>query len=117
MRWLAVPDTLLDALDVVLNMAVGHEDVLPSVVIVVEEETREAQCEQAIAAHLGTGRLIHEQALPFIVVEGHHLIGEVANDDARPARAIVIGGINAHAGTRDTILAIGNSRLRSEEHT
>src|SRR5579863_3004323 len=44
MRGLRVAYALLDALDGVFDMAVGDENVGPSVIVVVKKETAEAEC-------------------------------------------------------------------------
>ena len=52
-------------------------------------------------------RLIHEQAVTFVVIQAQHLVGEVADNQVRLAAAIVIGGIAAHRAARHAVLAEG----------
>ena len=37
----------------------------------------------------------------LVGVQRHHLVREVADDEARPAGAVVVGRVDAHAGARD----------------
>ena len=106
---LGVADALLHGFDLVFNVAVGDEDVLPSVVVVVEEEAAEAERDQRCAADVGVRSFVHEQAVAFVVVEREHLVGEIGDDQAGAAGAVVIGGVDAHAGARDAIFAEGDS--------
>ena len=41
-----------------------------------------------------------KRPFPSFVVERHHLVREVADDQALPAGAVVVGGVDAHAGAR-----------------
>src|SRR3989442_10609683 len=107
MRQLGVFHVYLHPLDVGVDVAVGHEDIRPAVVIVIKKETRKAEREQRSAADLRARRLVHKQSLSFVVVKRQHLIGEITNENAWGAGAIVIGGIHAHAGARDAVLAEG----------
>jgi len=43
------------------------------------------------------------------VVEREHLVGKICNDQAGAAGAVIIGGINAHAGAGNTVFAEGNA--------
>ena len=84
-------------------MAVGDEDVGPTIVIVVKEKATEAESNQGCASNFGTGRLVHEQAITLVVVEGKHLIGEICDDNAGMAGAVIICRVNAHPSARDSI--------------
>src|SRR5205085_12570124 len=111
MRWLAIFNALLDLLDIVFYVAVGDKNVRPTIEIVIEEKAGEAQREQAGTSNFRTGRFIHKQAVTFSVIERHHLVGEIGNDEAGTSRMIVVTGIDAHAGARDSIFAKGNAGL------
>src|SRR5258708_37635125 len=112
-RRLSVADALLYTLDLVFDVAVGDEDVLPAVVIVVEEKTAEAQSYERRAANLRARSFIHEQAVAFVVVEREHLVGKICNDQAGAAGAVVIGGIDAHASAGNAVFAEGDARGNS----
>ena len=105
-----VAHSLLHALDFILNVSVGDKNVGPAVVIVVEEKAAEAQGDKSGAADLRPRGLVHEQAVALIVVEREHLVGEVGDDDAGMAGAVVVAGINPHAGTRHAVFTEGDSR-------
>src|SRR5215510_10015821 len=107
MRRLSILDALLDFLDVILYVAIGDENIGASVEIIIKEEAGEAQREQAGVADFGTGRLIHKQAIALIVIERHHLVGEIRDDDAGTSRPVIVSGIHAHACTRYAIFTEG----------
>src|SRR5580658_3643174 len=105
MRRLRVADAFLHRLDLVFDMAVGDEDVLPAVVIVVEEKAPEAKRNQRRAANFRARSFIHKQPIAFVVVERKHLVRKISNDQAGAAGAVVIRSVNAHTGARHTIFA------------
>src|SRR5690349_13636892 len=55
-RRLLVVDARLDSLDLLFEVAVGGEDVLPAVQVVVEEEDPEGEGQEARLPHRGLGR-------------------------------------------------------------
>src|SRR5712664_3645883 len=109
MRRFSVADALLHAFDLVFDMAVGHEDVGPAVVVVVEEKAAEAEGDEGGASDFGLRGFIDEQAVAFVVIERDHLVGEVADDDAGVSAAVVVGGVGAYAGAGSAVLTEGDS--------
>src|SRR5262249_46913262 len=103
MRRLSVLDTLLDFLNVILYMAIGDEDIRAAVQVIIKEEAGKAEREQAGVADFGTRRLIYKQAIALIVIERHHLVGEIRNDYAGTSRPVIVSGIHSHACTRYAI--------------
>src|ERR1700681_2224153 len=73
MRRLSVADALLHALNLVFDMAVGHENILPPIIVIVKKETAEAKCHQRGAAHFRASSFVYEQAVAFVVIERKHL--------------------------------------------
>ena len=51
------------------------------------------------------GRFVHEQAVAFVVIQPQHLVGEVADQQVRPAGAVVVGGVHAHGAARHAVFA------------
>ena len=49
--------------------------------------------------------LVDKQPIALVVIKGDHLVGEIADDDAGMAAAVVIRGISTHPGARHPILA------------
>src|SRR5258708_36781912 len=113
MRRLGIADTLLHALDGVFDVAIGDENIGPAVVVVIEEEAAEAERNQCGAADFRLRSFIDEQAVTFVVIERDHLIREVGNDDAGPAAAGVVGGVDSHAGAGNSIFTESYSRWNS----
>ncbi len=110
MRALGVGDLRLHRADVVGDVAVGGEDVEQAVEVGVEEEAGERQRQQRRLAHRGRRRIVDEEAGAFVRVERHHLVREVADDEALPAGAVVVGRVHAHAGARDAGFVEGDAR-------
>ena len=100
---LGVAHTFLHALDLILNVAVGDKNIWPAVVVIVEEETSKAECDQRGPPYFRLWGFVDKQAIAFVVVERHHLIGKVADDDTGMTGAIVIGRVHAHAGPRHAV--------------
>src|SRR4029077_19751464 len=104
-RRLGVGNAFLYPLDLIFDVAVGDEDVGPPVVIVVEEEAAEAERDQSGASDFRLRSFVDEQAIAFVVIKRDHLVGKVADDDAGVAATVVVGGVDAHAGARNSIFA------------
>ena len=100
-RRLRVGDLRLDRADVVGDVAVGGEDIGQPVEVDVEEETGEREREERCLPHRRRRRFVDEQPVPLVMVQRHHLVREVADDEAGPAAAVVVGGVDAHARARD----------------
>src|SRR5580692_13211649 len=94
---LRITDALLHGFNLVFNMAIGDEDVLPSIVVVVKKETAKTKRQQRRASNFRARSFIHEQSIAFVVIERKHLVRKIRNDQTRIARAIVIGRIDAHS--------------------
>ena len=92
------------------HVSVCGKDVGESVEIVVEEETAERQRQQRRPADRRPRCIVDEEPIALVVIERHHLVGEVPDDEAGPSGAVVVRGVDAHAGARDAGLAEGDSR-------
>ncbi len=109
MRRLRVGDRRLHTIDVVLDVAVGHEDVQPAVQVEVEEEAAEGEGQEARLSDAGHRRVVDEQAASLVVVQGEHLVGEVADHQAVAPAAVIVGGVDAHGAPRLSLLAEGDA--------
>src|SRR5712671_8164325 len=105
MRRLGVAHAFLHSFDLIFNMPIGDEDIRPAIIVIIEKKASEAQRDQSGPSNFGLRGLVHKKSAAFIVVERHHLVGEVADDDAGMAAAVVVGGVHAHAGARHAIFA------------
>src|SRR5439155_1348738 len=105
MRRLGIADALLYLLDLIFNVPVRDENIRPTVVVIIKEEASEAERDQGRATHFGAGSFVHKQPVAFVVIKRKHLVGEVSNDQAGAAGAVVVGGIHAHAGACHAIFA------------
>ena len=110
MRRLGVGDGRLHPVDVVLDVSVRDENVEPAVEIVIEEEAAEGEGEEARCADAGGRRVVDEQVPPLVVVQRQHLVREIADQQALPAAAVVVGRVDPHRAPRLPLLTEGDAR-------
>src|SRR5579864_9272094 len=91
-------------------MAVGDENIDPTVVVEVDETYAPAQ-EAGILAEAGLKGFILEDQIALVVVETRRIAGEVGLDYVEIAVAIVVGSRHAHSRLRFAVRAIGDTRL------
>ena len=113
---LGVGDARLEAFDVVGDVPVCGKDVRAPVEIVIEEEAAEGQRQQRRRSDRRPRRLVDEQPVPFVVVQRHHLIREIADDKARMPRSVVIGRVHSHPSPRDARLAERHAGAQGDVH-
>ena len=113
-RGLAIVDSRLALLDLILNVAVHLEQVLVTVVVVVEEQKAEAEDVGGCRSYLrGLANLL-EQAGRELPVERRLLALEVG--DRQPCLAVVeqIAGIDPHARMWIAVLIKGDAALSAD---
>ena len=94
----------------VIEMTVGDVDVGPAVEVVVEEEAAEAEREQDWSGRPSeVGATSTKRPLLLVVVERDHLVGKIGDEQAGVAGAVVVGGVDAHAGARHAVFAVGDA--------
>src|SRR5581483_3984318 len=96
---------------IILDVPVGHKEVLPSVVVVIEEERAEGQIVQARRPYPAGNRIVPVERCARLVVEGGLLSRKVRNDDAALTLVVKVVDVNAHAGVRLPLLVRGDSHL------
>src|SRR5260370_2914473 len=109
MRRLAEGDSFLDSFNIAVKMAIGDEDIRPAIQVIVEKETSKTQSKQRCTSDRRARRFVHEQAIPFVVVQGHHLIGKVTDYYAWLPRTIIVGCVHSHSSARHSIFAKGDA--------
>ena len=97
-RRLGIGHLALNGADIVSDVAVGRKDVEEPIEVGVEEERGEREAEERRLPDRRERGLVDEEAVALVRIERHHLVREVADDDARAAAAVVIAGIDRHAG-------------------
>src|SRR6185312_4767646 len=88
-RRLVVAHPLLHFFNLVFNVAVGDQNVRPSVVIVIKKETAEAERDQGCAAYFRARGLVNEKSIALVVIQREHLVGEITDDQAGVAGVVV----------------------------
>src|SRR5208283_1203460 len=96
------------AVEVGIDVAVGDDDILPAVVVEVEEADAPADV-LGVDGEAGLGGDLGETNLAEVAVEVGDVAGEIGLDDVEPAVVIVIGGRGAHAGLLMAVLVIGDA--------
>src|SRR5262249_10458512 len=100
-------------LDVVIDMTLGHKQIFPTVVVVIEK-SRAPTCmlerDPCNAAWAGD---IVEEAL-IVHIESILLAGECIDENIGPAIVVIILKIDSHAGVVMTIFVVGHALNRSD---
>ena len=86
-------------------MAVDLNDVLPSIVVVIDKAAAPGHI-VVVDAHTGCEGEVAETSIAIVVIEVAGIVGKVGLEDVEPAIAIVIGHCNAHAGLLMTIVVV-----------
>ncbi len=98
------------AFDLGVDVAVGHEDVEPAIVVHVEEAYAPAE-EAGVDAKAGEIGVVVEVAVAEIEVEGVGVAGEVGLDDVEEAVAIEVADGDAHACLGLAVGGVGDAGL------
>ena len=101
---LGIIDMFLHPVYCVFDMPIYHEGVKPAIQVIVEEKTAKAESKQTGAPQLGAGSFVHKQSDAFVVVESEHFVREVADEDARVTRAVIVGSVHTHTGPNNARL-------------
>src|SRR6266480_1133023 len=104
---LQIVQGMVDGLDVVQNVALSDEQVLPAVVIEVFQAGAPAGTAGAKCTEADFETLIAERAFAIVVVEPIDFPGQLGNDDVGLAVVVVVLKDSPHAGKR---FAIGRKR-------
>src|SRR6266446_6787375 len=91
-------------------MSLSNEEVLPAVVVIIDELSAPAGIGKRCMADTGLIRRVLKVTASGVPVEGISLLGKVSDEDVGQAIVIVIGKIHAHAGVRLTVLIVSCSR-------
>src|SRR6266567_8735333 len=59
-------------------------------------------------------RHVVESEIVIVVIDGIHLLVNVGHEQVLPAVLIVVGGVHTHAGSRASILAVGDTRVEPD---
>src|SRR5258708_4006032 len=97
-----------------IDVAVGDENILPAVVVEVEELQAEAEKRNADGAEVGGAGKVGERAVVVVVKKIVGVVGEIGLCDVGPAVIVVVGGIDAHAGLFAAIAAVGDPGLYAD---
>jgi len=84
-------------------MALGDEEILPAIIIIVEKADAPAGMLHSGARQAGTEAGIRKRGVAIVLVESVVLVGQIGDQQVRPAVVIVIGEIDAHAGIRASV--------------
>ena len=95
-------------------VAVGDEDVGPAIVVVVEKLRAKAQIRIADRSNARRAGHVSELAVAIVVIEIVFIVGEIGLHYVGPAVAIVVRGINAHAGLFVAVGTVGYSGLGAD---
>jgi len=97
-----------------IHVAVGDENVGPAVVVVIEKLHAKTQIGIADGAHARRARKVGELAIAIVVIEIVVIVGKVVLRDVRPAIAIIVGRVDAHAGLFSPVGTVGHACLGTD---
>src|SRR5436190_22798314 len=92
-------------------MAVGDENVLPTVVIKVEKLYAKGKKRNTDWPKVRRAGHVGEFAIVVVVVEIVAVVGEIRFNDVGPAVVVIIGGVNAHASLFFAVGAVAGTSL------
>ncbi len=111
-KYFALPEGGVEAVRIYLgiDVAIGHEQVRPAVVINVDKQCAPTQklCVNTHCRDIGN---VGESSVPVVVVERGSLVRKVRPDDVEPAVTVIIYGVGAHTGLFAPIFAVGDTRF------
>src|ERR1700757_3878010 len=111
-EWLAVADLVMrEFFNQIVRVAIGEEKIEIAVVVIIEELEAPPAHQASRGADAGGQGLIVEGLVVIVLIERIHLVVDVGDEQVHPAVLIDIGGIEAHAGTRPALGAVGDSGL------
>ena len=101
--------------DVGFEMAVGGQDVEPSIQVVIEKEKTELQKFFARFAQTFLGRFVGEdKRVALGDVERVHLVCKISDGDAQRVVVAEARGVNAHCAARQTVGVVGDAGTRAD---
>src|SRR5579884_1224257 len=99
--------------DIVLDMPVGYEEILPPSVVYIEEERAEGKIVQARRSHATGDRILPIERRTHLIVERGLLPRKVSDDHAALAVIVHVIDVDAHARVRLSLLVGGDSHLHA----
>ena len=110
LRRLLVELRLLDLVDVLLEMAVGGEDVEATIEIDIGKENAEGQLLPRLGAEaVGDGVVLELHLAPLGDIERVHLVGEIADDDPDLVVVAEPGDVDPHRAARLPLDVVGDA--------
>src|SRR5216684_2258614 len=95
-----------------IDVAVGDENVRPTVVVIIEKASTPAQIFQ-VEAEFGVKRPEGKGPVALIVVEVRHVVLEVGLENIEPSVGIVVPRGNPHSGLLAPVLVIADASLHA----
>src|ERR1700751_263839 len=91
-----------------IDVAVGHEQVLPSIIVEVEELNAETKERDAHGPDPGDSRQVGKLAISVVVIQVVGIVRKIGLYYVGPPVVIVVGGINSHSSPLPPIGTVGH---------
>ena len=91
-------------------MAIGDEEILPAVVVVVEKKGSPTHKGAAAAGQTGSAANIAEEAVALVAVEGVVVLGEIGDENIGAQVIVDVAQCHAHPGLGAPVAAVGRAR-------
>ena len=108
-RRLAVAQIGGRLLDCVHHVSLRHEDILPAIVVVVEETRAPARIWKCGATHARRVGDVSKRAVAVVAKQPVALVGEVGDEDIGTAVVVVVRKVHAHAGKGLSVLVVSHA--------
>ncbi len=90
-------------------MTLSHEQVLPSVVVVIEEAGAPTGVSERRAAQSGLVGHIRERAVAVVLEQHVALVRQIRDNDVRPAVVVEVGEVRAHPSEGLAVLVVADA--------
>src|SRR5215469_16742856 len=91
-----------------VDMAISHEQVRPTIVVNIDEESPPSQ-ELLTGSKSREISDVSESAIAVVVIQRGSFVRKIRSNNVQPAVAIVVNGVGAHAGNFMAILTVSNA--------
>src|SRR5260370_11422017 len=91
-------------------VALRDKEIVPSIVVVIQKANAPSGVQHGGARNSRAEAGIGETGVAIVLVERVALVGEIRDDQVRPAIIVIVGKVDAHAGVGAAVTVNGNLR-------
>src|SRR5713226_1235981 len=95
-------------------VALRDKEIFPSIVVVIQKANAPSGVQHGGARNAGAEAGIGETGVTIVLVERVALVGEIRDDQVRPAIIVIVGEVDAHTGVGAAVTVNGNLREQAD---